>query len=163
MISTSWASHTLARNPNPSTRVHPRSEVAVNGLKRKQCAAKRCTCSQANPCYASVFAKRSDGRRCAAAMDGHTWAAVNGRKHKHSAANGFAGCDCCILATWTECFAALSVTMPHNVASRHISVETTGHQRSAAAMTIVGLQTVSSSRSQLISSRIFIESDELSK
>ena len=36
-----------------------------------------------NLCYASVFAKRSDGRTCAAAMDGHTWAAVNGRKYKH--------------------------------------------------------------------------------
>ena len=35
-----------------------------------------------NPCYASVFAKRSDGRTCAAAMDGHAWAAVNGRKYK---------------------------------------------------------------------------------
>ena len=35
-----------------------------------------------NLCYASVFAKRSDGRTCAAAMDGHTWAAVNGRKYK---------------------------------------------------------------------------------
>ena len=35
-----------------------------------------------NLCYASVFANQSDGRRCAAAMDGHTWAAVNGRKYK---------------------------------------------------------------------------------
>ena len=67
----------------------------MNRQKRKQCAAKECTCCfwtgvrircpQAKPVlrdYASVFAKRSDGRTCAAAMDGHTWAAVNGRKYK---------------------------------------------------------------------------------
>ena len=37
-----------------------------------------------NLCYAnqSVLAKRSHGCTCAAAMDGHTWAAVNGRKYK---------------------------------------------------------------------------------
>ena len=70
--------------------------------------------------------------------------------------------DCCIHTTWTECFAELSVTMLHSVAFRHISVETTGLPRSVAAMTIVGLQTVSS-RSKPISSRIFIELDELSR
>ena len=70
--------------------------------------------------------------------------------------------DCCILTTWTECFAELSVTMLHSVAFRHISAETTGLPRSVAAMTIVGLQTVSS-RSKPISSRIFIELDELSR
>lgn len=44
-----------------------------------------------NPLYASASEKRSDGPRCAAAMDRHAWAAVNRQKHKHSAANGFAG------------------------------------------------------------------------
>ena len=48
--------------------------------------------------------------------------------------------------------------MPHSVVSRLISVEITGLQRSGAAMPIVGLPTVSSSRSQLISSYIFIKS-----
>ena len=64
--------------------------AAVNGLKRKQCAAKRCTCcvgtgvrigcSQPKPVLRKCI-YRSDGT-FAAAMDGHTWAAVNGRKYK---------------------------------------------------------------------------------
>ena len=115
-----------ARKPNLSTRVHPRSEemdgqmcysdgraswAAVNRRKRKQCAAKECTCCfwtgvcircpQAKPVlrdYASVFAKRSDGRTCAGAMDGHTWAAVNGR-NTTLRWNGFADCDRCIFST----------------------------------------------------------------
>ena len=100
MILTSWASHTRRSNPNPSTRVHPRSEeMDADVLQRwtgivgcsEQTEAQAMCCERMhvafvarnpNPCYASVFAKRSDGRTCAAAMDGHTWAAVNGRKYK---------------------------------------------------------------------------------
>ena len=100
MILTSWASHTRRSNPNPSTRVHPRSEeMDADVLQRwtgsvgcsEQTEAQAMCCERMhvafvarnpNPCYASVFAKRSDGRTCAAAMDGHAWAAVNGRKYK---------------------------------------------------------------------------------
>ena len=88
MILTSWA---LPRNPNPSTRVHPRSEemdaqmyysdgrvawAAVNRRKRKQCAAKECTSHSLLATQTRVIckcireAKRwthmccSDGRTC---------------------------------------------------------------------------------------------------
>ena len=100
MILTSWASHTRRSQPKPVDAVHPRSEeMDADVLQRwtgsvgcsEQTEAQAMCCERMhvtfvarnpNPCYASVFAKRSDGRTCAAAMDGHAWAAVNGRKYK---------------------------------------------------------------------------------
>ena len=123
----------VARKPNPSTRVHPRSQAKpidasasaqrrdgrADVLQRwtgsvgcsEQTEAQAMCCERMhvtfiarnpNPCYASVFAKRSDGRTCAAAMDGDTWAAVNGRKYKRVVDFASLGRDSnlCVLQRW---------------------------------------------------------------
>ena len=96
----SWASHTCRSQPKPvdasasAQRRDGRADVLQRWTGSVGCSerieAQAMCCERMphvafvarNPCYASVFAKRSDGRTCAAAMDGHAWAAVNGRKYK---------------------------------------------------------------------------------